>query len=275
MSPSPVQPIASSSLAKDPTHVASTSISSGPCELRIIDYKTRRSPNIPVDEDSLSPRLQLMMYHRMLSSLLEPEAFDFDLLWSRLSLDPTKAFSAQFVKDIVWEQRKMDSVDSAVHLNHLVSEWISTVRRKRPEILGVSQQLQLIYRRSGFAGKQQGKKVVEPGDIEDPLEALLLQEELALAHAIEESLGQMGHQEITQVAYDVAQNIKQVGPASKGRTSAVWKELIAPASDQSDLTLAWAIQHSLLACAHKACAETPAKQTKENPGENQVLELLN
>jgi len=121
--------------------------------------------------------------------------------------------------------------------------------------MGISQQLQLVYRRSVNAGKQQekGKHV----DIDDPLEALVLQEELDLACAIEESLSEMGHQEAAQVARHVAQNVKQIGPSSVGCTSAVWKDLISPSkSEQSNPALAWAIQQSLLTNARKALANS-------------------
>ncbi|KAG6380966.1 exonuclease V a 5' deoxyribonuclease-domain-containing protein [Boletus reticuloceps] len=197
-------------------------------ELHIVDYKTRRSSTIPLDEDSLSPRLQLMMYHRMLSSLLEPEAFDFDLLWRRLELDPTKPFSTQFLKQVHWEQRQIDPTDCNVHLDRLVSEWVSTVQRRRAGFMGVSQQLQLVYRR-----------------------------ELDLARAIEDSLSEMGHQEAAQVARHVAQNVKQVGPSSVGCTSAVWKDLISPSEpEQTNPALAWGIQQSLLTHARKALANS-------------------
>ncbi|KAF8140496.1 exonuclease V [Boletus edulis] len=229
-------------------------------ELHIVDYKTRRSSTIPLDEDSLSPRLQLMMYHRMLSSLLEPEAFDFDLLWRQLELDPTKPFSSQFLKQIRWQQRQIDPTDCNVHLDRLVSEWVSTVQRKRAGFMGVSQQLQLVYRRSVNAVKQQEKgkhEATETVDIDDPLEALVLQEELDLARAIEDSLSKMGHQEAAQVARHVAQNVKQVGPSSVGCTSAVWKDLISPSEpEQTNPALAWGIQQSLLNHARKALANS-------------------
>lgn len=230
---------------KQTTLAASACIPGDLYELRIVDYKTRRSLNIPLDEDSLSSRLQLMMYHRMLSSLLEPEAFDFDLLWSRLNLDPTKLFSTQFLKDIVWEQRQVDPTDCNVHLNRLVSEWIATVQRQRPTLIGVSQRLQIVYRRSVFVEKRRGKgkhKATETVDVDDSLEALVLQEELDLARAIEESVCEMGHGEAGQVAHRVAQNVKQVG------TSSGWKVL----TGQTDPTLAWAIQQSVLTCVHEA-----------------------
>lgn len=203
-------------------------------ELSIVDYKTRQSSIIPLDENTLSPRLQLMMYHRMLSSLLEPEMFDFDLLWSRLNLSPSKPFSAQFLKDILWEQRRVDSTDCNVNLNRLVSEWILTVQRKCPGLIGVSRQLQVVYRRSVYAGKRgKGKhKATETEDVDDPLEALALQEELDLARAIEESLSETGYQEAGQVSHH-----------------------------QTDATLAWTIEQSLLTRAD--LAQDPANNLQQ------------
>lgn len=216
-----------------------------------------------------------MMYHRMLSSLLKPETFDFDLLWSRLNLNPTKPFSTQFLKDIVWEQRQVDPTDCNVHLNRLVSQWTTTVQRNRPGIAGVSQQLQIVYRRSVSVDKRgKGKhKATETVDVDDPLEALVLQEELDLARAIEQSLSEIGHEEPGQVARYVAQNVKQVGPSSAGRTSAVWKDLISQSdSGETDPTLAWAIQQSLLTCAHKARVKVGADNLQD--GGSPCLESL-
>lgn len=209
---------------------------------------------MPVDQDALSSRLQLMMYHRMLSSLLHPEAFNFDLLWNRLNLDPTKPFSPQFLIDIAWQQRQTDPTDPNIHLNHLVSQWITTVQRQRPDILGISQHLQLVYRRSPSPRNQPHHKAPELADIEDPIEALALQEDLDLARAIQESLSEMGHQQSCQVADHVAQ---QVAPSSVDRTSVVWKDLVSPNPEQSDPSLAWAIQQSLLTCAHKVYTQPP------------------
>lgn len=215
------------------------------------------------------------MYHRMLSSLLEPEAFDFYLLWTRLNLNPTKPFSTQFLKDIVWEQRQLDPTNCNVHLDRLVSEWVSTVQRNRPGLIGVSQQLQIVYRRSVFVGKRRNPKATEIVDIDDPLEALVLKEELDLARAIEESLCEMVHEEAGQVAHHVAQNVKQVGPSSVSRTSAPCKDLITPLdAGQTDPTLAWAIQQSLPVCAHEARAKVPADKSLEDGG-NPCLEQSN
>jgi len=197
-----------------------------------------------------------MMYHRMLSAILDSETLDFDLLWTQLKMDPMKPFSDKFVKDVAWEQRQEDSTDCSLHLNRLVSEWKYTMQRKPDGFVGVSRQLQIVYRRSAFAGKQRNKgkqRAAEPVDVDDPLEALVLQEELDIARAVEASLSGMEHQEASQVAHRVAHHVKQAGPSFIGSTSAVWKNLISPSdSEQSDPALAWAIQQSLLNCADKA-----------------------
>ncbi|KAG9314150.1 exonuclease V a 5' deoxyribonuclease-domain-containing protein [Chiua virens] len=236
-SPLSTDPSDNNGLQTEPTETLSSSAETI-YELHIVDYKTRQVSTIPPDQDTLSPRLQLMMYHRMLSCLLEPNTFDFDLLWNRLKLDPTKPFSTKFLKDIAWQQRQADFNDGPVHLNRLVSDWISTVQRKRLAIRGVSQQLKLVYRRSVFAqtrdkGKQKATEIADIEDIEDPTAALLLQEELDLARAIQESISEIKHRQVGQTAYYAAQNTEQNANSSGGSTS----DLISPLrAEQTDPT---------------------------------------
>jgi exonuclease V len=224
-------------------------------ELRVIDYKTRKASYIPPDEESLSPRLQLMLYHRMLSSVLAPETFDFEVLWERLNLDPTKPFSDRFLQDLKWGNRMNN--DCHVDLNCLVAEWTSTVHSERTRgsrLTGVSPELQIVYRRSVFAGKGKGK-ARETVDIDDPLEALAFQEELDIARGIEESLRQICHDrdEASRLAQVVAQNVKQARSSDVG---VAWKQVVNPSgSEQEDYDLAWAIQQSLLSCADNARAQ--------------------
>ncbi|KZT08784.1 uncharacterized protein LAESUDRAFT_697055 [Laetiporus sulphureus 93-53] len=83
--------------------------------LHLSDTKTRRSPTLPSDDDTRSSRLQLMLYHRMLSVLLLPSSeaqtnpvpgttnlqpFDFDALWQRLGVNPSLPFSLSFMQEI-------------------------------------------------------------------------------------------------------------------------------------------------------------------------------
>ncbi|KIJ66183.1 hypothetical protein HYDPIDRAFT_128779 [Hydnomerulius pinastri MD-312] len=234
-------------------------------ELRIIDYKTRKAHYIPPDEETLSSRLQLMLYHRMLSSVLAPEAFDFDHFWRRMNLKPTKPFSDQFLKDIKWSSLADTTFDEdlRVDLERLVAVWISTVHSERTErahLKGINPELQIVYRKSLGATKGKGKgkdkgKGKETAETEDPLEALALQEELDLARAIEQSLRHIGHEEgeAINLSQLVAQNVKQAGSSNSGGASAAWKQLVNPSgAEQEDSELAWAIQQSLLSCAQNA-----------------------
>ena len=83
--------------------------------IHISDTKTRTTPDLPPEEDSVSHHLQLMLYHRFLSCLLaKPEGtdltaetnrkeqklqpLDFNALWRRLSLNPQRPFSDVFIR---------------------------------------------------------------------------------------------------------------------------------------------------------------------------------
>ncbi|KAF9225569.1 hypothetical protein BS17DRAFT_700546 [Gyrodon lividus] len=250
-------------------------------ELRIIDYKTRMASYVPLDEETLSPRLQLMLYHRMLSSVLAPETFDFAALWARLNLNPTKPFSDRFLRDIKWNDRMEN--DHHVNLNRLVAEWTSTVHSERADgsrLTGVSPELQIVYRRSVFAGRSQRKgrdKYRETVDINNPLEALAFQEELDIARAIEESLRQIGHEEVGgRLAQAATQNVKQARSSDIGHTCVVWKQLVSPpGSEQGDCELSWTIQQSLLSCAHNTRAQIPrTTPTERERGHAEELTTL-
>ncbi|KAI0826879.1 exonuclease V [Trametes gibbosa] len=73
--------------------------------LHLSDTKTRMRPSLPTDEDAFASRLQLMLYHRLLSNLVAPAApsirapapLDFAALWRRVRVDPTRRFSEGFL----------------------------------------------------------------------------------------------------------------------------------------------------------------------------------
>ena len=74
--------------------------------LHISDTKTRRWPSLPADEATVSSRIQLMLYHRLLSGVLsiaQPAAdahhrLDFNTVWQRAGVNPTLKFSEDFIK---------------------------------------------------------------------------------------------------------------------------------------------------------------------------------
>ncbi|KAH9923591.1 exonuclease V [Fomitopsis serialis] len=122
--------------------------------IHISDTKTRRTPSLPPDEDTLSARLQLMLYHRLLSSLLRPPSptksrktsqpltdsspppIDFPAIWKRLSLDPQRTFSATFMHDAGLQTIKcLDDLTAAWH--HAVSAL---------QVSGVDRTLTVVYR---------------------------------------------------------------------------------------------------------------------------------
>ncbi|OJT13615.1 hypothetical protein TRAPUB_9804 [Trametes pubescens] len=69
--------------------------------LHLSDTKTRTEPTLPPDEDTLSSRVQLMLYHRLLSDLLATAApavrahapLNFAVLWGRVKANPSGAWT--------------------------------------------------------------------------------------------------------------------------------------------------------------------------------------
>lgn len=127
--------------------------------LHISDTKTRRTASLPPAEDTLSARLQLMLYHRLLSSLLQPAApfaptarkppgspphVDFAAVWTRLGLDARKPFSARFVRDA--------GLAPGACLADLVQTWHHTAAAL--DVGGVDRTLTLVYRLQPAAARQ-------------------------------------------------------------------------------------------------------------------------
>lgn len=73
--------------------------------LHLSDTKTRIRPTLPPEEDTFASRIQLMLYHRLLSNLLSTgesrmtsnAPFEFDVLWREVKVDPTRRFSNSFL----------------------------------------------------------------------------------------------------------------------------------------------------------------------------------
>ncbi|KAJ7842280.1 exonuclease V [Mycena olivaceomarginata] len=66
--------------------------------IRLIDTKTRRSYSLPSDEDAEPARLQVMLYHRLLTHLLNSATlFDFAAFWPLVGVDSTATFSEVFL----------------------------------------------------------------------------------------------------------------------------------------------------------------------------------
>ncbi|KAJ7913773.1 exonuclease V a 5' deoxyribonuclease-domain-containing protein [Mycena leptocephala] len=67
--------------------------------IRLIDTKTRRGYSVPSDEDAVPAHLQVMLYHRLLSRLIDTSIpFDFSALWTLLGMRPSAPFSPTFLR---------------------------------------------------------------------------------------------------------------------------------------------------------------------------------
>ncbi|KAG1839232.1 exonuclease V a 5' deoxyribonuclease-domain-containing protein [Suillus subalutaceus] len=164
-------------------------------DLTLIDYKTRRVPSLPPDEDTVSSQMQLMLYHRLLSPLLSPETFDFDALWAKQSVKPHRSFSREFVEDIGLLTKDDKDLPFHVDLSSMVAAWVSVVHSARSSgerLRGVHPELQIIYRKAGVKkdsvhDRKQKAKTDEMA-VDNPPGRLAPQEELDIARAVEESL---------------------------------------------------------------------------------------
>ena len=156
--------------------------------LQLLDTKTRWTNSLPSPEDTLPSRLQLMLYYRMLSDLVsECSPFDFSLLWDKLHLDSDRLFSLEFLVDAGLLQQGITCLD---HLVPLLRQAVEKL-----DLVGVNQELQLVYRSQPRRAKKRRQK--ESGHIAIPNG--ISQEDHELSLAIEASLKDL---EVQQSAGD-------------------------------------------------------------------------
>lgn len=173
--------------------------------LRIIDTKTRLNESLPRDEDTLSSRLQVMLYHRLLSDLvtLNPP-YDFPALWKKLGLRSAQNFSTAFLM----EAKLISHSDNfqVVCLDDLVTSWYNLVACSN--ISSVDPTSELVYRLQPESGKGKGRM-------------------------------RMPAVSQTEISDGYDNNVAKMDNTSgNAGTSAL-------ADDQNDLALQWAIQQSL------------------------------
>lgn len=204
------------------TQIDGDSIAAIQPSLRISDAKTRDTLSIPSERNSMQARTQLMLYHRLLSALvqsssdLELEAghLDFDVFWLRVGVDPYEPFSDGFCDQTELlapgsvtrapEQQGPSAENGTAKrtrycLNTLVENW-----KKSMDHLGITSvdpTLTLNYRRRGTSGRKKRRRTdstqgqsmssLEEKELNQAIIASLAQAERddpALAHAIAESL---------------------------------------------------------------------------------------
>jgi exonuclease V len=233
--------------------------------LHLIDTKTRRVCSLPDYVDTLSSRLQLMLYQRLFSSAISVDPlnqFDFGALWKRLKLNPARPFTDRFMNQA---RKVLGNDEHNIGFNCLDS--LTRLWRERVldlDVPGVDETLQLIYRTQPKAekkgkGKGKGKaKAIDP---------LISQEELDLARAIEESLKGMSGDLVRtgdhQFALSVAESMKQFQfdaavPSDEGSqdlglfTGGAAEGSGLPDELANDSDLLWVLQESILAQAKHA-----------------------
>lgn len=115
-------------------------------ELSLIDTKTRRSNSLPSDDDAFSARMQLMLYHHLLSTLLSPK-FSFSAFWERVNVDPFAQLSDAFLLQSGLAREtdgKTAVLGCAECLDDLTDLWHLTVQSL--QVQGVSPTLEIVYR---------------------------------------------------------------------------------------------------------------------------------
>ena len=137
--------------------------------LHLSDTKTRVRPTLPPDEDAYASRIQLMLYHRLLSNLLataEPsiphlQAVDFNLLWERAGVDPQRKFSVPFMNQAGLSSSDDSSTDQSPYLSglscldDLTAAWRHAVEALN--IVGIDNTLTLVYRSQSSTRRRPGK----------------------------------------------------------------------------------------------------------------------
>lgn len=156
-----------------------TPIASRKCVIRVVDTKTRRTNSLPLHENTISSRIQLMLYRRLLNNLLSLDPpFDFSSLWARLQLDPSAHLSEKFLEEagLIAESQPMYC------LNDLAAAWMEYV--SEPDIPAVDPVVEIIYRK-------QPEKYCRIHRKREQEDEVVNQEDLDLAKAVKASLQQV------------------------------------------------------------------------------------
>ena len=190
--------------------------------LHVSDTKTRDTPTIPSERNSMQARTQLMLYHRLLSGLIQSSPglehkthhLDFDVFWLRIGVDPYEPFSEGFCEETGLSydgatSRTPDKQGSSTDtgdrkrnqfcLNALADVWKESLSLLG--IISVDPTLTLNYRQRATSGRKRRRHTSdgkgwttssqEEKELNQAIIASLAREERedpALAYAIAESL---------------------------------------------------------------------------------------
>ena len=190
--------------------------------LHVSDTKTRDFPTIPSERNSTQARTQLMLYHRLLSGVVQPPSnleskahhLDFDAFWLKVGVDPYELFSDQFCEQTGLSPNTTsstpdqqdspagngDAKPAQFSLNTLVDAW-----KKSIQLLGITSvdpTLTLNYRRRATSGRKKRRHTIDRKG-----QATSSREETELGRAIIASLAQAEHED-PALAHAIAESLR-------------------------------------------------------------------
>lgn len=154
-------------------------------KLFVIDTKTRGVDWLPPEEDTYQSRLQVMLYRRLLTSLLSLDTpFDFEHFWWQVGVDSSIEFSTLFLAQsgLLFGDRERPTTT----LDGLAEEWQMMVANSG--VVEVDPNLELIYRLQPKGTSWKGKRSAGMASRQS-VPSTVNQEEQDLAKAIAASLG--------------------------------------------------------------------------------------
>ncbi|KAI0003844.1 exonuclease V [Russula compacta] len=184
-------------------------------ELCLSDTKTRRRLNtLPSDDDALSSRMQLMLYHSLLSALLSP-TFSFSVFWEKIQVNPHAQFSDAFLVQagLARESDGRVVLEYPACLDGLENLWRSTVHSLR--LRGVSPILEIVYRTNTKSKRGAASEVSRLNTSDDS--AMTLHEARDFARAIAASLQEHEHDPDLERA--IAESLRDMGPGEESDTT--------------------------------------------------------
>jgi exonuclease V len=209
-------PTSPSKLAKEDNESPSVPEQVTTYDLYLVDTKTRRSTSLPPDEDTVSSRLQLMLYRRLLSALLS--TFDFDVFWAVLGVDSAAPLSPRFAQQVGTLVTGRSGAVERLTLDGLAAHWVAAVHDLG--IARVSPRMTLVYRAQALRAKRR-RLVSDTADLQAAVQASLqdagLEADPALVKELASSIASPSGASGSDAGAGGAMK-----PASEGEASRVW-----------------------------------------------------
>jgi exonuclease V len=238
--PTPASRPSTPSLLEYPKTSAHPLDSSRKYALHLVDTKTRRTSTLPPDEDTLSARLQLMLYYHLLSALLSP-TFSFSAFWVKVGVNPNVTLSQRFRLQTGLILGNGGARGEISRLHDLVRIWQEKVALL--DVQHVERKMTLVYRTQPTKAQKQRRR--------SSLPVGTIAEQRDLEQAIRASLADVGVNADDTLVGGLVAGV--VGETSEVGASNMQELLVTPhRADgevptplREDPELLWAIQQSL------------------------------